>query len=65
MSTVWNAILSPGMFSESFMINTWISGTIVAVISGIIGFSSSCADRPSLRTLCRKADLRVPQGPLC
>ncbi|MFB5192391.1 metal ABC transporter permease [Alicyclobacillus fastidiosus] len=38
MGTVWNTILSPGMFSESFMINTWIGATTVAVIAGVVGF---------------------------
>lgn len=38
MGSVWSAILSTGMFSESFMVNTWIGATIVAVIAGVVGF---------------------------
>lgn len=35
---VWNWLISPGMFTYSFMQNAWISGTIIAIVCGLAGF---------------------------
>lgn len=38
MLTLWNRIFSPGLFTQQFMIDTWIGATIVAIIAGMVGF---------------------------
>lgn len=38
MSTLWSWLFPPGLFSSSFMVDTWEGASIVAVIAGIVGF---------------------------
>ena len=37
--TGWvEVVIAPGMFSQSFMHNAWMSATMVAVVTGLVGF---------------------------
>jgi zinc/manganese transport system permease protein len=38
MTQLWTAIFAPGLFSQSFMANAWEASTMVALISGMVGF---------------------------
>jgi zinc/manganese transport system permease protein len=38
LGQIITSIFQPGMFTQGFMINAFISGTIVAILSGLVGF---------------------------
>lgn len=38
MQSLLESVLSPGLFTESFMQHAWLSGTIIAILSGAVGF---------------------------
>lgn len=38
MVQIWNTIFSPGMFTQSYMLDAWLGSTVVAIIAGWVGF---------------------------
>ncbi|MHB8312864.1 MAG: metal ABC transporter permease [Candidatus Dormibacteria bacterium] len=38
MTSIWNTIFAPGLFSYSFVVHAWVAASAIAVLAALVGF---------------------------